>query len=338
MGKIYSYLLKSFLKTLLRYFFILFFLISVIYFVKIAGFTSIMTLSFFDIFRIYFYYVPQLIMYIFPLTYFVALVVAIYEFSKDGEMIVLFSLGKSPQKVTTIFLIFALFISILLAINSIIFMPLSEQASHNFLKIKKVESKINLKDSEVGQRVGSWNLFTKKESDTKYIDLVLFSKQKDKEQIILAKSANFISGSTLINLILKDGKHFLVKKNEIIQTNFGQLKLSNALHKDELSNKGILEYWKEAKSNKKRAKWLCIYLLLSFFPFLTTLLAFSISIINPRIENRNIAIWIFLVIIIYFGTTVKISQSIPLTGSIIFGITFFIISILIYKKLIAIRY
>ena len=338
MGKIYSYLLKDFFSTLVRYFLILFLLVSIMYFVRIANYTSVMTLSFLDIFQIYFYYVPQIVIYTFPLTFFIALTYSLYNFSKDGEMLVLFSLGKPPKKVLNLYLIVAFLTSLALIINSLVLMPLSEQASKNFMKIKKMESKINVKDSEVGQRVGGWNIFTKKISDNSYKDLVLFSKNTDKEQLILAKNAKFNSTNSKINLVLNSGNHYLINKKESIQTEYKKLILTNNLEKDELSHKGILEYWSDAKTNSYRSRWLSIYILLSLFPLLSVLNTFSIGVINSRVQKRVISLWVGVTVLVYYGTAFKIAAKSPLFGSLAFITVFTTVSFLIFRKLILKRY
>jgi len=340
MGKIYRYLLGGFFKTFLTYFGILFFFVSIVYFVRIAGYTSVLSLSFEDIFQIYFYYVPQLLMYVFPLTYFIALSISLFNFSKEGEMLVLFSLGKSPLKIVFVYFVISFLFFIFLLMNSLILMPLSEQASDNFLKVKKVESKINLKSSEVGQKIANWNIFTaKKENNNTYLDIVLFSPNYKKSmQFILAKNAKFDSFGNKITLSLTNGNHFIIKENEIIQTEFGKLNISNPIYKDKLENKKIFEYWLEAKHNHYRAKWLCIYVMLSFFVIATIFAAFSIGIVNTRVQKRSISFWIGLVVVVYYIFVFKIADISPLKGSIIFSILFVLITFLIFYKTILKRY
>jgi lipopolysaccharide export system permease protein len=339
MGKIYRYLLGDFFKTFITYFLILFFLVSIVYFVRIAGYTAVMSMSFSDIFAIYFYYVPQIIIYTFPLTYFIAMVISLYNFSKDGEMLVLFSLGKSPKSVINLYLLLSFIISISLIVNSLILMPLSEQASHNFLKIKKVESKINVKSSEIGQKVGNWHIFTKRADDFVYNDLVLFSANyKNKEQLILSKSAKFDSFGDSISLTLRDGVHYMIGNDRIVQTNFETLKLTNAIYKDKLDNKTILEYWLDAKTDKYRSRWLTIYMLLSLFPLLSLFLAFSVGIINTRVQRRVVSFWMALVVIVYYGFTFKIAEISPLYGGVGFLTIFLLVSFLVVRKMILKRY
>jgi len=338
MGKIYSYLLKEFVSSLTRYFLILFLLVSIVYFVRIAGYTEYMVLTFVDIFQIYFYFVPQIILYTFPITFFIALTYTLFNFSKDGEMLVIFSLGKSPKSLINLFLLVGVFTSLLLMINSLILIPLSEQSSDNFLSIKKTESKINVKGNEVGQRVGKWNIFTKKVDDLEYKDLVMFSKDSKKEQLILAKGAKFGSSNNKVILFLENGAHYLINKNEIVQTNFKELKLQNNLKRDTLSNKGIVEYWSEIDKNHYRAKWLSSYMLLSLFPLLSIFLAFSIGVINARVQNRIVSFWIGLTVFSYYGFLFKVADKSPLYGSFGFIVLFSMISYLILNKTILKRY
>jgi lipopolysaccharide export system permease protein len=267
------------------------------------------------------------------------MVIYLYNFSKDGEMLVLFSLGKSPKSVINLYLLLSFIISISLIVNSLILMPLSEQASHNFLKIKKVESKINVKSSEIGQKVGNWHIFTKRADDFVYNDLVLFSANyKNKEQLILSKSAKFDSFGDSISLTLRDGVHYMIGNDRIVQTNFETLKLTNAIYKDKLDNKTILEYWLDAKTDKYRSRWLTIYMLLSLFPLLSLFLAFSVGIINTRVQRRVVSFWMALVVIVYYGFTFKIAEISPLYGGVGFLTIFLLVSFLVVRKMILKRY
>ena len=218
-------------------------------------------------------------------------------------------------------------------------MPLSEQASDNFLEIKKVESKINIRSSEVGQKIDSWHIFTQKANEFEYNDIVLFSKKyKNNEQIIFAKSAKFNSSHNSVSLVLKDGNHFVLYDDTFVQTKYKQLSLVNALRHKKLDDKQIVLYWSEAKTDKYRAKWLSIYILLSIFPFLSVMFAFSIGVVNSRIEKRNISFWIGLFVFVYYGLVFKLSDIKPLEGTLFLVLFSFVFGWLVVNKKILKRY
>ena len=340
MDRIYGYLLKNFFKNLLTYFGIFFLLLSIINFVRIAGYTTEISMSFADIFRLYFYVIPQLVIYVLPLTYFIAMVLTFNNFSKDGEMLVLFSLGKSPKSVLSFFLFVSFVISLFLVVNSLVFMPRSEQMSDNFLEIKKVESKINIRTSEVGQKIGKWNIFSKQGKGDVYRDLALFSKDRGKSQIILANEAKLVSGKREMSLMLDHGTHYRYDSlnDSLIKTKYEKLKFTYNLHKGKLDTKGIVDFWLEAKTNSNRAKWLLLYLLFSFLPFFGVAYAFSIGIINPRVQKRAVGVWITVVIFIYYFVAYNISVTTPLVGGIVFAVSFFVLGLIFVKKMILNRY
>ena len=338
MGKIYKYLLADFFKTLILYFLILFFLISIIYFVRIAGMTSVMSLSFLDLIKIYLYYIPQIIIYTLPLTYFISLVVSLYNLSKDGEILVLFTLGFSPIKIAVVYSFVSLAISFVLVFNSLVLNPLSEQAVSNFIKIKKVESKINIASSKVGQNIGDWNIFSKEKEGNIYKDVILYANNYNgSEQFIIAPKAIFETVNNAISLTLYNGNSFSMGV-DFVETSFERLRLAYVDSKEKLQHKGIIGYWQEAKSNKSRALWLCVYMLLSFFPLFSMLFAFCISVVNIRVTRRNIALWMSIVIVVYYAAVFQVAGHFPGLGGVVFGLSFFLISIVFFKKMILQRY
>jgi lipopolysaccharide export system permease protein len=306
--------------------------------VRIAGLTAVIILSFADIFQIYLYYIPQIVIYTFPITYFIALVVSFYNFSKDGEILTLFILGYSPKRVALTYMIITFFISLALLFNSLIMMPLSKQASKNFVKIKKVESKIDIQSTKVGQNLGDWNIFAKEKDGNRYKDIVLFSnKFNENEQFIVASNALLSTKGNSILLTLYSGRSFTMGL-DFIQTDFKRLQLAYRDTKDELEKKGIIQYWLDVKHSSYKSMWLSIYLLISFFPLFSLLLAFCIGIVNIRLQRRNIAFWISLVIVVYYGAIFNISSYYSLVGGVTFGLLFFMSSIYIFYRIIIQRY
>jgi lipopolysaccharide export system permease protein len=180
MDKVTKYILVNFFQTFLSLFFTLFFLASIVFFIKISKLTQLFSVSFLDLGESYLYLLPEIIIYTMPMTFFISVTMSIYKLSRDNESIVLFALSWSPLKLAKIFLWVSLLASMFLLANSILFMPLSKQLNKNFIEYKKMEAKINIQDSEFGQKFQEWNVFISSSGEKSYKDIVLYKYSSEK--------------------------------------------------------------------------------------------------------------------------------------------------------------
>jgi len=67
-------------------------------------------------------------------------------------------------------------------------------------------------------------------------------------------------------------------------------------------------------------------------------LAFSIGVINTRVQKRFISFWIGLSVLVYYGFLFKVADKSPLFGGLGFVILFSLISYWILNKTILKRY
>ena len=119
MNKVNSYILKNFTNTFVSIFFTLFFMASIILFIRISKITSVIKLDFFELGKLYIYMLPNILMYTLPVTFFIGIVISLFKMSKENEMTVLFSLGYSPRKIAKFYFRFSFLITIALLLNSI---------------------------------------------------------------------------------------------------------------------------------------------------------------------------------------------------------------------------
>jgi lipopolysaccharide export system permease protein len=340
MDRVSRYLLSHFFQTFLSLFFTLFFLASVIFFIKISQLTSLFTVTFLDLAEAYLYLLPELIVYTLPITFFVAVAMTVFKLSKENETIVLFALTLSPHKIARLFFALSLAVSLFLLLNAIIFIPIAKQLNKNFIEYKKIESKINLKASEFGQKFEDWNLFVNGAKKGEYRDIILYqnNKEQDLERFVIAKRAQIERNGSIIGIKLEQGRLFNLHEEDLDEIGYESMKMSYRPKVKELENVGVLEYWAVAKESKTRAKDLAINVLISFFPLATFLYAVSFGIANTRHEKPNIYLYIFIVVLIYHLLMFGVATTIPLVGTVLLVVLAHLSSGFFFREKILKRY
>ncbi len=342
MTKVSKYILSLFSNSFFPLFFTLFFLVTVITFIKISKFTALFSVSFFDLFEMYLYLLPEILTYILPVTFFVALSMAIYKLSSENESIVMFALSLSPKKISRVFFYLSLFVSLLLFINAIFFMPISKQLGKNFIQNKKIEAKINFKSSEFGQKFASWNLFVNQvdHKSSKYENIVLYERANEgkSDTFILANTADINKNSSLLELDLHSGSVYNIKNEELKLIDYEKLKITYNPDIKQLKYDAIFGYWYKAFSSDKRARKLSFMISVSFFPFLTYLFAISFGIANLRHQSPNIYLNMFLVIIAFYFIFYQVASHVPLKGTLLALVLFYFASVVTFYKKVLSRY
>ncbi len=339
MNKITKHILKKFIETFNPIFFSLFFMVSIIYFIRIAKITSIIKVTFIELGKLYIYMLPRLLLYTLPVVFFISIAISLSKMSKDNEISIIFSFGYSPKKLTKIFSILSLGITTFLLIDAIFLIPISKELYNNFVDIKKAQAKLNISSMKFGQKFENWFVFINK-SDKKnsFENVIMYQKKKKQENFILADKANILNNKGTLELSLKDGKIFTINKKNIEQTQYKNLDIFNTQNTKVLGSKGVISYWKKALVDKKRAKNFVILILISIFPILTFLLSISIGIFNPRYESNKAYPYIFTTILLYYILIYSFTSSSPILSLIVIPIFFFTASFVFFKNKILKRY
>ena len=340
MDRVSRYILNNFFQTFLSLFLTLFFLASVVFFIKISHLTSVFNISFGDLFESYLYLLPEIIVYTFPITFFISVAMTIFKMSKDNETIVFFALSLSPNKIARIFLMLSLGATLFLLLISIVMIPIAKQLNKNFITYKKMESKINIKATQFGQKFQDWHVFINSSDKTNYSNLVLYNHKatRDEERFILAHEATIDRNGSTIGFNLKNGKVFDLQDDEIRQINYDGLELSYSPKNRELESESVYMYWKRALDDSKRAKNFSINVFVSFFPLATFLFGIEFGVANLRHEKPNIYLHIFIVVLLYYLLLYKISSTFPFVGTPLVIIGFHIASGIYFRKKILKRY
>ena len=339
MTKINKYIYKNFFESFSPIFFSLFFMISIIYFIKFAQITAVIKITFLELGKLYIFMLPRMVIYIFPIVFFISIAITLVKMSKDNEMSVIFSFGVSPKKISKLFFSLSFIMTIFLMFDTIFLIPLSVKLFKNFIDVKKTEAKFNIKPSEFGQKFSNWYVFINKANkQNDYQDIIMYSKKDNQEQFIIAKKASIDNKQGNLSLDLKDGKAFIINEDNIKQSDYKDLKIYNKQNSQIFINKNILSYWRQGLKDKGRARDFSLFMLLSFFPLFSFLLAISIGIFNPRYEKNYVYFYIFIIIFTYYVSMMYAISISPLIALCIIPLATLILSTIIFKRKILRRY
>lgn len=293
-----KYLFRQFISSFLSIFLTLFLVSSIIILFQIAKFTSYIELSLFELFKLYALMSIKLIIFTTPISFFITCFMCILRLSKENEIIMLFSLGFSPRKISNFFSFIAIIISIILVIITFIFIPISFSLYDNFLDYKKAFSQINLKSGNFGQKIGDYIYFSDDNDENIYKNIVLYSPKTatKNEQIILASSGKITSEENKIQVRLDDVMLYNFK-DTLEVSKIKDLTFTTLIKSNLTDIKSISEYWKNYKDSSK-SKELVIYFLLSLMPIVSVHYALAFSIISSRYEKSHeyLAMLVFLLI------------------------------------------
>ena len=342
MSRVNKYLLFNFLGTFASLFSTLFLIMSIVFFIQIARITSYIEISFGELFKLYSFMLPRVLLFVVPIAFFVSLAMTLSRLSKENESIVIFTLGGSPNKIARFFLAFSALLSAALLVVAIVMIPIAAQLNVNFIDYKKTVAKLNLKPTQFGQKFSDWMVYVGSESEDKngttYKDIVMFNPfVKDSQRLITAKNAKIINVSQSVELSLNEGKMYDIRDEIYHQSNFKSMKIRTA-QSEEISDVGsIKEYWMEAASSDKRRKDFSTYVLVALFPLVSTLFAISLGIVTYRYEKGMVYVGTFGVLFGYFTLIMLFSSKPSLAIPLIFFV-FLLAGVLLYKAKITRRY
>ena len=342
MSRVNKYLLFNFLGTFASLFSTLFLIMSIVFFIQIARITSYIEISFGELFKLYSFMLPRVLLFVVPIAFFVSLAMTLFRLSKENESIVIFTLGGSPNKIARFFLAFSAILSAALLVIAIVMIPIAAQLNANFIDYKKTVAKLNLKPTQFGQKFSDWMVYVGSEIEdsngTTYKDIVMFNPfVKDSQRLITAKNAKITNVNQSIELSLNEGKMYDIKDEIYHQSNFKSMKIRTTQN-EEISDVGsIKEYWMEASSSNKRKKDFSTYVLVALFPLASTLFAISLGIVTYRYEKGMVYVGTFGVLFGYFTLIMLFSSKPALAIPLIFFV-FLLAGVLLYKAKITRRY
>ena len=208
--KLNNYLYSQLAITFFPIFLGLFFITSIVFLVKIASLTSIITMDFFELFKLYAYSTPQIVFFTMPISFFISLVITLAKLASEYELTVITSFGLNPVNILKVFLPVTLLLSALLLVVSVGLIPKTKFLTKQFLDVKKKEANFNIKASEFGQKFGDWLIYISDKNNKTYSDVKLFKTEEKKDQFIISDTAILDNYKGALSFKLKDGKAFII--------------------------------------------------------------------------------------------------------------------------------
>ncbi len=332
MRNISGYLIKSFSGLFFSIFLPIIAIGSLILFVRIAKITEVTQMSFSEMLLMYGYFLPTIIFYTLPITFFAALTLTMVKLSNDFENIILFSFGISPHRLLRFFGPVTFMTVGLLLLLSLALIPITKQLTKSFISYKSMHAVLNIKPSQFGQKFGDWLVFLESKEKKSGIlhNIVLYNASNPKEeQILIAKKGTFINENGVAGLMLENGEAYRIQQDLIDQINFKTMKIyDTSIHKP-FTYHNLVEYWLMATSDKKRLKDFVIFIAVSLFPLVTLFYALSYGVMHPRYHKNYSYPAIFLVTTLYYGILSGIAKTSPL-GAVTFLVLFLLFGALIF--------
>jgi len=339
MHKLQRYIIHNLSILFLSIFLPLFAIASVIFLIKLSTYTAVIHLSIWEMAKLYFFILPEVLFYTLPVTFFIASVLTLFRLSTDNEIVVLFSLGIHPKFILNILLKPALLLSMLLAFDFFILFPHATVLSSNFVSYKKSEAKFNLSASEFGHSFGEWLLYIgKNNTDGTYSDVFLFNKNKEEEILIEAKTAKVINDGGILRLELLNGEGYSYSEKKFTQINFEHMRINDTMTTDLTTYRTPLEYWKSDDRKESKRHMFITDTLLSLFPTISLFLVLSIGIVHVRHQKARVYLYLFLSILIFYGSTLGLQKVLAYYTIPVVALLWLIVTYVIYRKTIVARF
>jgi lipopolysaccharide export system permease protein len=337
--KLKEYLLSQLASTFFPIFLGLYFITSIIFLVRIAALTSVITMNVIELFQLYMYVMPSIIFYTLPISFFISLVLTLSKLSSEYELIVVTSFGLNPLKIIKIFLPVTLILSIALVFISVGLMPKAKYLNKRFLDQKKKEANFNIKASEFGQKFSDWLIYITDKKDKTYSNVKLFQTKENVDQFIIAKSAVLENDKGALSFKLNKGKFFNIKDEEFNQIDYNTLDINESLADKKKENfTTTYSYWIEKIKQGDKRDTFAFYILISIFPLLSLLLVIAFGYYNPRYEKNRSTMLSTVSVLVYYIIMQVAVEKIELHSIYLIPIFWLIVTYYIYRRNIKSQY
>ena len=333
MKKLEQHIFSAISSSFFTIFATLFAITSIIQLVKIAAYTSIIKVNFYELLLFYVYALPNILFYTLSVSMFVALALAFSKISKDYELIIISSFGLNPLRIIKLIAWEIFVFSIGICILSVALIPKTNYMNALMLETKKKEANFNVSANEFGQKFGKWMIFIENETKGNMSNVKLFNNDlNNKDVFVDAKNAVLGNVNGNLNLMMNDGKAYIFKTDQIDQITFKTMSFNDSLENSSIVPfNNVIDYWSKASNDEKRAKDLAFYILISFLPFISLLIIISISVFNPRYERNYSIFYSLILIVLFYSLTYYLASKMQL-GDIFIVFSFWILlSLILYK-------
>ncbi|MDD2886712.1 MAG: LptF/LptG family permease [Aliarcobacter sp.] len=337
--KLKQYLHSQLAITFFPIFLGLFFITSVIFLVKIAALTSIITLNFAELFTLFTYAIPQIVFFTMPISFFLSLVICLAKLAAEYELTVITSFGLNPVNILKIFAPVTLLLSAMLLVISVGLIPKTKFLTKQFLDKKKKEANFNIKPSQFGQKFGDWLIYIDGKDDKVYDQVKLFKTEKNEDQFIVSQTAILDNENGSLSFRLIDGKAFIIDEKEFNQIDFKSMYINDSIADSKL---GIFtdsySFWKENIKNNVDIDDLTFYVLTALFPLISLFLVITFGYFNPRYEKNRAVFYSLLTVVLYYVLIKLVGDKILLHALYIVPTIWIIGTYILYSRTIQKEY
>ena len=337
--KLNHYLYSQLAITFFPIFLGLFFITSIVFLVKIASLTSIITMDFFELFTLYAYVIPQITFYTMPISFFISLVITLAKLASEYELTVITSFGLNPVRILKVFLPLTLLLSALLLVVSVGLIPKTKFLTKQFLDVKKKEANFNIKASEFGQKFGDWLIYISGKEDKVYEEVKLFKTDIKNDQFIVSQTAVLENDKGALSFKLQNGKAFIIDEKELNQIDFESMYINDSIADSKI---GIFtnsyEYWKNNIEKNTDVDDLTFFILTSLFPLLSLFLVITFGYFNPRYEKNRAVFYSLTAVVLYYVLIKSIGDKILLHALYVIPTIWLIGTYILYSKTIKKEY
>ena len=311
----------------------LFFITSVVFLVKIVSLTSVIKMNFIELFSLYLYTVPQILLFTLPISYFLSLVISISKLSSEYEMTVITSFGVGPLNIVKKLLPITLLISIALLVITLGLIPKAKYLMNSFIDYKKNEANFNIKESEFGQKFGDWLIFIEKKEDNIYKNVKLFKKENNKEELIVSETAILENKKGNLTFKLFNGKIFIIDDSELNEIGFETMYINEIVNNQHiLVFSTSLNYWILSLEYNLDNDSFVFFILTSIFPLISLMLVITFGYFNPRYEKNRAVAYSIGAVVLYYVIIKFVGDRLVLHSLYIIPIVWIIASYILYSK------
>ena len=277
--------------------------------------------------QLFSYNIPVILFYTLPISFLVAIAIALLRLSNDNELMALIALGVKSKQLTRKLWFIAILFSILLLALSLIQIPQAEQHYYSFKAKKATEAQLNVNPSQLGQKFGDFFIYINNKDKDSMQDVVIYKKSSTKEslsdQLFIAKEARIINEDALIQLTLEQGRGYTFKENRLREIEYDNMQLFKNLHSAGYDYKSIIDHWIKYSFSSKKKRKILFYIFISLIPVMGLYLIASFAIINPRYQKNYayIALGVTIITLYIIATSLRNHGNFIALAVAIFAIT-----------------
>jgi len=314
MANIRGFLLLHFSKNYLLVFLPFFSILSVVYLVRISILSEKILLNATEILRLYAFFLPDILFYTLPLSFFIATATTLTKLSEENELLALFSFGMTPYGLLRAFFVPALLFTLLMLTLSLHSIPQNTLSYRLFVNQKSLEAKLSITPNQLGQRFGKYIVYLEGKEGDSYRHIVLFSTDNLKNRIIImAENATIENNGSQFSLVLHQGTANTFTADSMKQIHYQKMQLFSYLQSN-LDLQRLQRGWSQIRENRRDMAAFTYNLFLSLSPLLVLGIIAAFTIINPRSQRSVANITSFTItLLIYLGAAYLRREGTPLT-------------------------